>query len=243
MARWLFLQLADSAFPTGGFAHSAGLEAAVQTGETVGSAGLARFVRASLWQVGLGALPFVTAGHAGAVGAGAGEGADENVDAAVALDAACDAFLLSAVQNRASRTQGRALVSTCARIFTDDPSSGPSSRPSPVAALDLAVKERRIVAHLAPLFGATAARLGASRAETQELTLHLALRSVLSAAVRLGVVGPHEAQRLHHAHAGPLDQVLAACSELGPAEVAQPAPHFELIGSLHDRLYSRLFQS
>jgi urease accessory protein len=228
VARWLFLQLADSAFPTGGFAHSAGLEAAVQTGEVVGAAGLARFVAASLWQVGLGALPFVTAGHAVADSA-------EAVEAVEALDAASDAFLVSAVQNRASRTQGRALVSTCARIFT--------AEPSPLQSLDDLVKDRRIVAHLAPLFGATAAKLGASRAETQELTLHLALRSVLSAAVRLGVVGPHEGQRLHHAHAGQLDRVLAACSELGPDEVAQPAPHFELIGSLHDRLYSRLFQS
>jgi urease accessory protein len=231
VARWLFLQLADSAFPTGGFAHSAGLEAAVQTGEVVGAAGLARFVAASLWQVGLGALPFVTAGHAGA----------DSRERMETLDAASDAFLLSAVQNRASRTQGRALVATCARIFL-----GENGQPSPVQALDELVKERGIVAHvahLAPLFGATAARLGATRAEAQELTLHLALRSVVSAAVRLGVVGPHEGQRLHHAHAAQLDEVLAACSELGPEEVAHPAPHFELIGSLHDRLYSRLFQS
>ncbi len=223
MARWLFLQLADSAFPTGGFAHSAGLEAAVQTGEVVGALGdrgLSRFVAASLWQVGLGALPFVTAGHA----------ASDSAERLEKLDSASDAFLASAVQNRASRTQGRALVSTCARIFG-------------LRELDDLVKGRRIVAHLAPLFGATAAKLGASCVETQELTLHLALRSVISAAVRLGVVGPHEGQRMHHACAPQLDEVLAACHELPVDEVAQPAPLFELIGSLHDRLYSRLFQS
>ncbi|HZH77778.1 MAG TPA: urease accessory protein UreF, partial [Archangium sp.] len=42
---WRVLQLADSAFPTGGFAHSGGLEAAVQQGEVRGREGLERFVR------------------------------------------------------------------------------------------------------------------------------------------------------------------------------------------------------
>jgi urease accessory protein len=35
---WLLWQLADSAFPTGGFAHSGGLEAAWQHGEIRNSA-------------------------------------------------------------------------------------------------------------------------------------------------------------------------------------------------------------
>ena len=43
---WLFWQLADSAFPTGGFAHSWGLEAAWQSGEVADVAALRRFVHA-----------------------------------------------------------------------------------------------------------------------------------------------------------------------------------------------------
>src|SRR2546423_3524912 len=60
---WLLWQLVDSAFPTGGFAHSAGLEAAWQHGEVKNRGGLISFVAASLHQLGRAALPFVGAAH------------------------------------------------------------------------------------------------------------------------------------------------------------------------------------
>jgi hypothetical protein len=58
---WLLWQLCDSAFPTGGFAHSLGLEAAWQHGEVRNRAELVSFLQASLHQLGHAALPFVTA--------------------------------------------------------------------------------------------------------------------------------------------------------------------------------------
>jgi urease accessory protein len=85
--------------------------------------------------------------------------------------------------------------------------------------------------------------LGVEVDEAQRLYLHQGLRGVGSAAVRLGLLGPHEAQRLQH-DLGPLaERVLAACGGLPLDAVAQPAPLLDLLGSLHDRLYARLFQS
>ena len=49
-------------FPTGGFAHSFGLEAAWQQGE-VNAGSLARFVRDAIVQAGRGGVPFVSAAH------------------------------------------------------------------------------------------------------------------------------------------------------------------------------------
>lgn len=252
MNRWLLLQLADSAFPVGGFAHSAGLEAAVQLGEVGPGPALASFVASALWQVGLGALPFVRAaherrtsgaGHDGARGDGA-RGADHDgargarsddadVAGVAAVDDACDAFLVNHVANRASRTQGRAFLATSARVFPC----------ADIRRLDAAVRARASAGHHAPMFGAALGALGVPCQEAQALYLHGALRGVVSAAVRLGLLGPLEAQRLQLESAPLLDAVLHGCEHRGLDEVAQPAPLLDLFGAAQDRLYSRLFQS
>ncbi|MFO0757529.1 MAG: urease accessory UreF family protein [Byssovorax sp.] len=217
---WLLLQLADSAFPSGGFAHSAGLEAAAQLGEVRGPGEVRSFVEQSLWQAGFGALPFVRA-------------ACLAPDALAAHDALCHAFLSNHVANRASRAQGRAFLATAAQVFPREP----------IKALDQAVRARSIHGHHAPIFGAVSAALGLSVDDAERLHLHLALRGVSSAAVRLGLLGPQEAQRIQHELAPLLDRVLARCGALGLDEVAQTSPHLDLLGSLHDRLYARLFSS
>jgi urease accessory protein len=73
--------------------------------------------------------------------------------------------------------------------------------------------------------------------------LHAGLRGVLSAAVRLGIVGPLEAQQIQAARAPVLDAVLATCGVLDVDDAAMTAPLLELFGALHDRLDGRLFQS
>jgi len=213
------LQLADSAFPTGGFAHSAGLEAAVQGGEVRGAPELRRFVRELLWQAGHGALPLVGAAH-------------REPSALPALDARADTFLTSHVAHRASRTQGRAFLDTCARIF-----------PGPVAPVREAARAAGLRFHQAPVFGAVLQALEVELPDAQRLFLSLTLRGTLSAAVRLGIVGTHESHQLQHGATPLLDAVLEQCAGLGVDALAQPSPLLDLLGSTHDRLYSRLFLS
>ncbi len=216
---WKVLQLADSGFPTGGFAHSGGLEAAVQQGEVRGREGLESFVRDLLWQAGHGALPVLSAAHRepGTLGA---------------LDARVEAFLTNHVANRASRTQGRALLDTCARIF-----------PGPVGPLRQRAREAGLRYHHAPLFGAVLSALDIGLAEAQPLFLSLTLRGALSAAVRMGLVGTHESHQLQHQCAPLLDAVLEACAGLDVEALAQTSPLMDLLSATHDRLYSRLFLS
>jgi urease accessory protein len=217
---WRILQLADSGFPTGGFAHSAGLEAAVHRGQVRSVTDLVAYADAFLWNLGNAALPFVGAAH-------------DTPDAIWALDEWVDAFLTSHVGNRASRTQGRAFVATCVRVF-EEPR---------LVALAGPTRAREVTAHFAPIFGASLVALGLDRDETLRLYLYLGLRGLTSAAIRLGVIGPHEAQRLQTGAGPTLDAVLSSCALLGPEDAAVTAPIIDIVASTHDTLYARIFQS
>jgi urease accessory protein len=219
MTDWLIWQLADSAFPTGGFAHSFGLEAAWQQGEVNGGS-LSRFVRDAVAQAGQGGVPFLLAAH-------------DDPGALQAIDERCDAFLRNQVANRASRVQGRAWIGTIERAFP---------RPD-VRALCDAVRARPMARHYAPLFGATLKALDVDRWEAARLFLFGVCRGTLSAAVRLGIVGTTDAQRLLAERAHDLDRTLASSVTLSLDEAAQTSPLADIWQASHDRLYSRLFQS
>jgi urease accessory protein len=208
---WLIWQLADSAFPTGGFGHSGGLEAAWQHGE-VTRANLPGFLEISLRQCARASLPFVAATHAGA-------------ERLPELDQLCEAFLSNHVANRASRLQGRAFWTATTRAFLPDLTEPPE------------------LCHLAPVFGVLTCRLGIATLPAARLFLFLHFRGLVSSAVRLGIVGPLEAQSMQHQLSPIAETVAARAATLTLDDLAQTAPLLDLWQGAQDRLYSRLFQS
>jgi urease accessory protein len=147
------------------------------------------------------------------------------------VDAGCHAATPGHVASRASRAQGQAFLRAAAVL-------------SPaVAGLAESVRQAASPGHLAPCSGAALALLGASEAEASRLLLFAAARGLFSAGVRLGVLGPLEAQGLL-SRAGPVvEAVLARRGGADPEEAAATSPLLDLLQGHQDRLYSRLFQS
>src|SRR5882762_3221020 len=138
---WLIWQLADSAFPSGGFAHSGGLEALWQHQLVRSNKDLLAFLQTALRQLGRGSLPFVNAAFTAAI---------ENL---VEIDRLCDAFTSSHVANRASRLQGQAFLSSAERTFGS----------AQLATLRTTVRDQQVPGHFAPLFGAICSALNIDR--------------------------------------------------------------------------------
>jgi urease accessory protein len=216
---YLLWQLIDSAFPSGGFAHSSGLEASVHHGRVDSGAEVMAFARQALSQAGRSALPIVSASHC-------------DSGRLLELDRLSDVFLSNPVANRASRAQGRALLTSASRSFS-------------LAKL-AAIEEQGshgLCAHHAPIFGAVFRTLEIDLVETQRAFLFTTIRGVASAAVRLGLLGAYEAQAVQMAASASIQRTIDRCGWLAPADIAQTAPLLDLCQSTHDRLYSRLFQS
>lgn len=220
MISWQLLQIADSAFPVGGFAHSGGLEALAHHRALPEGDAVEKHLADVAWQCGLGSLPFVAAAH-------------DDPTRLAELDAHLDTVLVNHVANRASRAQGRSWLATATKAFPGEA----------LEDLDRRARSERVAHHLAPVFGVVARTVGAPLEDARRVFLFLAVRGALSAAVRLGLVGPLEAQRIQGASSALLDRVLEASRPLGVDDAQQTAPLLDLHQATHDRLYSRLFQT
>ena len=93
------------------------------------------------------------------------------------------------------------------------------------------------------MFGTVAGLLGLDGERVGRIYLYLTMRGLVSSAVRLGMAGPLEAQSIQHALAPVAERAVLRALAVVPDDAAQMAPLLDLIQGMHDRLYSRLFQS
>ncbi|KAJ2489721.1 hypothetical protein IWW37_003778 [Coemansia sp. RSA 2050] len=265
---WLLWLLADSQLPTGGFVASAGLEAALQAGLVSEGAAegasdsLLAFIKDSALNQARFALPFCSRVYEETAERLAQASDGSTTIASVlgeflGLDNYHHAMLSSnKVAMRASLAQGGGLLSLFIRGYALAECMADQRGQT---CLGVAKQLQRLArlgearAHWATAFGLVCAALGISLAHMQQLYMFQFVRQVFSAAIRLNLVGPLRAQMLEcdmhpyvsgllkeHAH---LRVAFGSLDDLFGESVVYTEPILELYQGMHDRLYSRIFNS
>jgi urease accessory protein len=217
---WLIWQLADSSFPSGGFAHSGGLEAAWQQGEVRSEAELVQFIEAQLAQAGGAAVPFVNEAY-------------HQTRAFSDLDTLYDCFLTNHVANRGSRAQGQGFLLALSRSC---------DVPALQKLRDFVVRDK-LPCHFATVFAQALRLLDVSHSLCLRLFLFLNLRGLIASAVRLGIAGPMAGQKLQTRLNPTAESIVLRHVNSTVDQAAQTSPLLDILQGGHDRLYSRLFQT
>lgn len=219
---WSQWQLLDSILPTGGFAHSYGLEAAMQSRMVNNPEELRSFVVQVLENTGSLLLPFVCC-------------ANKSPDAAmwVKLDQLLEAMLTNEVSRKASMSQGSALLRVAASVFTEIQS---------LQDLRQTFLGSKIVSfHHAPIFGLICGLVGFDSETTQRAYMFVTMRDVISAATRLNLIGPLAASVLQHQVAEDAERMVQKWKDRGVEEATQTSPLLDALQGCHAYMFSRLF--
>ncbi|MBD2768254.1 hypothetical protein IC235_10155 [Hymenobacter sp. BT664] len=217
------LHLVDSAIPTGSFAYSYGLESSLTFGLVSTPFALRNYLYSYLQQVGSAELPFINSCfRLAALSEGLQPVAEEY-----------DAQLLVPALYKASAVQGRNWLKLLALFYPD----------GQMEAISQWFEARNIPPHFTLVFALGLQRAGCSLPELQAMYLHMLLRDQLSAAIRLGFLGPLEGHRLQHDFYTVFDHILAAQAGKEYGEATRSAFVLDAVQALHEDIYSKLFQN
>ncbi|KAK3016910.1 hypothetical protein RJ639_006515 [Escallonia herrerae] len=224
LLQWSQWQLLDSILPTGGFAHSFGLEAAIQARLVLQPEDLRTYVVHVLENTGSLLLPFIYAATM-----------SPDMQTWHKLDRILDATLTNEVGRKASITQGSALMRVAAAVFTEVPSVKMMR--------DTSLGTGAVSFHHAPIFGLVCGLLGFDSGTSQKAFMFVTLRDVISAATRLNVVGPLGAAVLQHQVALVAEDLSNKWMNRAVEEACQTTPLLDTVQGCHGYLFSRLFCS
>jgi urease accessory protein len=218
------LQIADSAFPLGGYAFSSGLESMAKLGLIRDLTEFGSYLGNVLRQIAFGEIPFVNS---------AMDGRCEPDVHRARVFRWYDAFVTVPTIRKAGIAQGRSLLNVM----------GSAHPELPLAEMSHWLKHEGLNPHFPPTFGLVAGCIGLSRRQAVQGYLYMAVRDQICAAVRLGMLGPNEAQRALGEKIGEIEQLIEPALELDYTQATRSGVVLEIAQAHHVHLYTRLFQS
>jgi urease accessory protein len=219
------LRFIDSFFPSGGYAYSSGLEAAVQGNQIRHAEDLSSYVEDLLGR-GLGRCEAV------AVGLGHDAAISGTLQAALGADQELDAMKLSRDARMASRQMGRQILR----------SAGEQAEPaSPLRHFVTEVEGDRTPGHLAVGLGLTLGSFNWSRQESVAAFLYHTAVGFVSASFKLLPIGQREGQRLL---AGWMPLIVEVSRQVQHEKILTSwSPVHDIYSMRHAHLSTRLFRS
>ena len=219
------LRFVDSFFPSGGYAFSSGLEAAVQGGAVRNAEDLSRYVVESL-TIGIGEREAV------AVGLAHDAYVSGSLEIAFKVDRELEAMKLGRESRTASRQMGRQVM----RLAADQLSRQPL-----IEDYLAAVEAEQTPGHLAVSLGLTLAAAGWSKEDSIAAFLYQTATGFVAAAMKLLPLGQREGQRLLESW---IEVIEPISHKAAHQQVLQSwSPIQDIYTMRHSRLESRLFRS
>ncbi|TGE22112.1 hypothetical protein E5K00_17840 [Hymenobacter aquaticus] len=216
------LHLVDSSIPTGAFAYSYGLESSITFGLIQTPSQLRHFLYSHLQQIGSLELPFMHSCFALGLSPELQPVAQEY-----------EALLLVPALHKASVVQGRNWLKLLVSFYPE----------APLPAIQTWFTEQEIPLHFTLVFALGLQQVGFALEQVQTMFLHMLLRDQLSAAIRLGFLGPLEGHQLQHDFYAVFEPILATQAGKTYQQATRSAFVLDAAQVLHDDIYSKLFQN
>jgi urease accessory protein len=219
------LHLVDSSIPTGSFAYSYGLESSITFGLIRSQFELCNYLYAYLQQVVSMEFPFMKSCF---------QLQEPDLSGELKMIAEeYDAMMLVPVIYKASVVQGRNWLKLLESFYAD----------SGIHDIRKWFEEQELPLHFVPVYALCLKRVGFTLQDVQTMYLHMALRDQVSAAIRLGFIGPMEGHKLQHDFYTVFDNLMENQGNRNHTHATRSAFMLDTSQVFHEDIYSRLFQN